>query len=88
MAGLHKRPLQTPAVGVFCGDAQLIDDSILFVWSWGNEIHIWNSEKCELSQTLYSHEPKGLGILQDGLKVFDVCEDYAVTKSLCGHGSL
>jgi WD40 repeat protein len=71
LTGTHKVSFQTPARESFHGDAQLINDRLLFVWSRGEGIHIWDSKKAEVYQTLSVDKCYNIRISDDGSKVFD-----------------
>ena len=71
LTGLCKTSFQTSARKSFWGDAQLIDGRLLLIWGL-KDVHIWESEKGELSQTLGSAGSGGLRISGDGSKVFNV----------------
>ena len=75
LTGLCKTSFQTSVGDHFWGDAQLIDGRLLLIWGWKYIVHIWDSEKGELSQTLGSVGSAGLRISGDGSKVFNVCMD-------------
>jgi len=72
--GLCKESLQVPATNdTDFGDARLIDDKLIFVWHEDKKIHIWDTSKGELLQTLDelgSSWCEGLRISGDGSKVF------------------
>ena len=68
--GLSKGSFQTPAIEMSCGDAQLIDDKLLFIWSSHHLCHIWDSERGQLPEELDTVSPHGIRISGDGSKVF------------------
>ena len=70
--GLCKTSFQTPARNKFCGDAQMIDGRLLFIWGLKDGIHIWDSEQGELPQKSNSVHSSDLRISGDGSKVFDM----------------
>lgn len=72
LTGLCKTSFQTPARETFQGDAQLINDRLLFIWGWKGRIHIWDSEKGEFPKTFNSERSLGLRISGDRSKVFNV----------------
>jgi len=70
LTGLCKTSFQTPAKGSTWRDAQLIDGKLIFIWREHKKIHIWDTEKGELLQTLDAPEIRGLRISGDGSKLF------------------
>ena len=55
-------------------DAQLIDGRVIFVWEEDNKIHVWDTEKDEILQTLDAHLSYGLRISGDGSKIISLGE--------------
>ena len=70
--GLCKASFQTPATRAFWGDAQLIDGRLLFIWSYENNCHIWDSVGGEFPQVLGTVDLYGVRISGDKSKVFIV----------------
>ena len=70
LTGICKTSFQTPATDWTQRDAQLIDGRVILVWYTNNKVHIWDTEKGELLQTLDAPWPSGLRISGDGSKVF------------------
>ena len=70
LTGLCKASFQTPAQGDIWRDAQLIDGKLIVTWYEDEQIHIWDTEKDELLQTLDQSECSGLRISGDGSKLF------------------
>ena len=72
LTGLYKKSFQTSARRVAFGDAQLIDDRFLVVWSSENIIYIWDSREGEHPKNLCSNSSLTLGvkISEDESKVF------------------
>jgi len=72
LTGLCRSSFQTPAKGYFSRDAQLINSKVIFVWYEYTDrtIHIWDTEKGELLQTVVVSHFMGLRISGDGSKVF------------------
>ena len=68
--GLCKASVQIPGSDFNWGDAQLIDGRLIFVWHYNRRIHIWDTEKGELLQTLDAPGCRGLRISGDGSKLF------------------
>ena len=77
--GLCKATFQIPdARNVFFGnsDAKMVDGRLIFVWFKHNSIHIWDTEKGELLQSLdMVSECRGLRISGDGSKIFFLDEE-------------
>ena len=71
LTGHCKASFQTPAKGER-RDAQLIEDRLILVWYLEQKIHIWDTEKGKLLQTVYAPSCTGLRISGDGSKVFCV----------------
>jgi len=70
LTGLCKTSFQTPVEGNCKRDVQLIDGRLILVWLGDEKVHIWDTEKGELLQTL---DTSGWGVLRisgDGSKVF------------------
>ena len=67
--GICKASFQTSARDWSFRDAQLIDGRVIFVWHNDCKIHIWDTERGELLQTLDTTEPNGLRISGDGSKI-------------------
>jgi len=70
LTGLCKASFQTPAEGGCQRDAQLINGRLILVWFKDKKVHIWDTEKGELLQTLDASEWEVLRISGDGSKVF------------------
>jgi len=71
LTGLCKSSIQTPAtVNIYKGDAQLIEGRLIVVWHAEKKIHIWDTEKNELLQTVDSSNARHLRISGDGSTVF------------------
>jgi len=71
--GLCKASFQTPARSnnyLAERDAKVIDGRLIFVWYEDGKIHIWDTEKGELLQTLDTSWLRGLRISGDGSKIF------------------
>jgi WD40 repeat protein len=71
--GLCKASFQTPATrSKLLGkrDAKLVDGRLIFVWHEDEKIHIWDSGKGEVIQSLDTLDCRGLRISGDGSKVF------------------
>jgi len=73
LTGFCRESFQTPASGETWRDAQLVDGRLVVVWHKDKKIHIWDTEKCELLQTLVAFECRGLRISGDGSKLFCLC---------------
>jgi len=71
LTGICKASFQTPAEGD-TRDAQLIEGRLILVWfvEEEGEIHIWDTEKDELLQTVYTSQVDSLRISGDGSKIF------------------
>ena len=67
--GLCKASFQTPGTREF-SDAKLIDGRLVFVWYEDDKIHIWDTGKEELIETLDTSGCIGLRISEDGSRVF------------------
>ena len=72
LTGLCRSSFQCLANGYTCSDAQLINSKVIIVvYKFADEeIHIWDTEKGELLQTVVAPKSKGLRISGDGSKVF------------------
>ena len=70
--GLCKASFQTTATWKFYGDAQLIDDRLLFIWGYNDKCHIWDTVRGEFPQVLDTVDPYGIRISGDRSKVFTV----------------
>jgi len=70
LTGLCKSSFQTPAKGSTFRDAQLINSRLIFIWHEDKKIHIWDTEKGELLQTVDVSKSEGIRISGDGTKVF------------------
>ena len=81
LTGLCKASFQTPAEG-WARDAQLIDGRLIFVWYAEGKIHIWNTEKDELLQTVDTPTLHGLRISGDGSKVFGETQESIQSWSM------
>jgi len=70
--GICKTSFQSPAGNSRYKDIQLIGGRLIFVWHGNEKIHIWDTEKGELLQTVDapSSELEDLRISGDGTKVF------------------
>ena len=81
--GLCKASFETPAKGTW-RDAQLIEGRLIHVWWENGNIHIWDAEKKELVQTIYTSvlDTNGLRISGDGSKVFCLSEKLILTGSI------
>jgi WD40 repeat protein len=76
--GICRKSFQTPAKGRRQGDAQLIDDVLIFIW-WADErIHIWDAEKGELIRTVNApgENVMSVRISGDGSRVFCLDKDF------------
>ena len=72
LAGLCKASFQIPVINPIMDDVHLIDGKLLYAWSKGGKIHIWDSQKGKWPQTLNSDHSVGLRISGDGSKIFNV----------------
>ena len=75
--GVCKASFQTPAGRAknwSQRDAQLIDGRVILIWYKKGKIHIWDTEKDELLQTLDASSPKGLRISGDRSKIISLGE--------------
>jgi len=72
LTGICKTSLQSPAGNSRYKDIQLVDGRLIFVWHGNEKIHIWDTEKGELLQTVDAPSGKleDLRISGDGTKVF------------------
>ena len=70
LTGLCRSSFQTPAKFYSNRDAQMINGKVIFVWCRGGKIHIWDTEKGELLQTVDGSWIRGIRIPGDGSKVF------------------
>ena len=69
--GLCKESFQTPARDFSMGDAQMINDKLIFIWYADGMINIWDVEKGELLLKADKlSRPKGLKISGDGSRLF------------------
>ena len=68
--GFCKSSFQTPAKDSYFGDVQLIEGRVILVWYAENTIHIWDTEKDELLQTVEMEQCYKLKISGDGSKIF------------------
>ena len=76
--GLNKESFQTQATKAKAWsqrDAQLVDGRLIFVWYEGDKIHILDTEKGKLLQTLDAPSPCGLRISGDGSRVFSLSKE-------------
>ena len=75
LTGSHKASFQTPA-GDCWRDVQLIEGKLITVWHKDSQLHIWDTNKSELVQTIDIPPSKlrGLRISGDGSKVFCLTE--------------
>jgi len=73
--GHCKASFQTPAKDHTWGDAQLIEDRLIFIWCDENQIYVWDTEKDELLQTVVTPDVCGLRISEDGSKVFCLTDE-------------
>ena len=83
--GACKASFQTPAGKAELlsqRDAQLIDGRVIFVWYKDGKIHVWDTEKAELLQTLDTSEPSGLRISGDGSKIISLCRGFIQAWSM------
>ena len=70
--GVCKASFQTPAGRSnrwTTKDAKLIDNRLIFIWYKDDKIHIWDTEKGELLQTVDTTLPRCLRISGDGSKI-------------------
>jgi len=79
LTGLCKASFQTPAEGDCKRDVQLIGGRLILVWFKDKKVHIWDTEKGELLQTLDASEWGVLRISGDGSKVF--CLDRKLIRA-------
>ena len=79
LTGLCRASFKTPAGDHPWRDAQLIEGRLILVWYAEKKIHIWDTEKEELIQTMNTPESSGLRISGDGSKVF--CLAYKSIQS-------
>ena len=70
LTGFCESSFQTPAKDSDFGDAQLIEGRVILVWYVEDKIHIWNTEKEELLQTVKMEQCYDLKISGDGSKIF------------------
>jgi len=70
LTGLYKTSFQTPARGDMWRDFQLIDGRLICIWHENYKIHIWDTGKGELLQTLDGSGYGGVRISGDGSKIF------------------
>jgi len=70
LTGLCKTSFQTPAKDDNWRDAQLIDGRLILVWLKVKKVHIWDTGKGELLQSLDGPEWGTIRISGDGSKVF------------------
>jgi len=77
LTGLCKASFQTPAKS--WRDVQLIDGRLIVTWHKDKQIHIWDTEKDELLQTLDTPGCGGLRISGDGSKLF--CLDNGILQA-------
>jgi len=75
---LLQASFQTPAKGKR-RDAQLIEDRLILIWYAEEKIHIWDTEKGKLLQTVDAPSCNSLRISGDGSKVF--CLGYNSIQS-------
>jgi len=82
--GICRASFQTPAKGSYCGNVQLIDSRLIFVWYIDRDIHIWDLEEGELLQTVYTHGDKlrDLRISGDRSKIFCLYYTYIQAWSM------
>ena len=69
LTGLCRATFQTPASGSL-RDVQLVDGKLILVWHESEKIHIWDTEKGELLQTVEVPDCQSLKISGDGSKIF------------------
>ena len=83
--GTHKASFQTPAGDIEYQsrrDAQLIDGRVIFVWHKYGKIHVWDTEKAKLLQTLDTSPPNGLRISGDGSKIISLGQKFIQAWSM------
>jgi len=81
LTGCCKASFQTPAKGKR-RDAQLIEDRLILIWYAEEKIHIWDTEKGKLLQTVDAPSCTGLRISGDGSKVFCVGDEVIQSWSI------
>ena len=81
--GICKAFFQTPAGNSWTRrDAKLIDNRLIFVWYDDDKIHIWETEKGKLLQTLNAPELCDLRISGDGSKIICLSERFIKAWSM------
>jgi len=75
LTGHCKSSFQTPAKGKTHRDAQLIEGRLIFVWHAKEKIHIWDTEKNELLQTVNTPDADDLRISGDGSNIFCLTQE-------------
>ena len=60
----------------------MIDNKLIFVWSRYNRVHIWDTNKGEIIQTLDASQCLGLRISGDGSRIFFLGEDFIQVWSI------
>ena len=72
LTGVCKASFQTPAGKSNAWtkrDAKLIDNRLIFIWYKAGKMHIWETEKGQLLQTVDTTSPRCLRISGDGSKI-------------------
>ena len=85
LTGLCKASFQTPVETYHWRDVQLIDGRLIMVWYQNQTIHIWDINKGEFIQIVYTPLPglQGLRISGDGSKVFCLTRKSIQAWSIC-----
>ena len=79
--GLCQETFQIPdAEGLWegCGDAQIIDGRLIFVWYNGGGMHIWDTKKDKLLQSLDVPLSIGLRLSGDGSKILSLDQSPSI----------
>ena len=82
LTGLYRSSFQTPVTPYCYRDAQMINSKVIFVWCENGKIHIWDTEKGELLQTMDTSECWGIRISGDGSKVFCLATGFIQALSM------
>lgn len=85
LTGLHKASFQIPVKGFYEREAWLIDDRLIFAWYTGEKIHIWDTKKGKILQTVDASSDYwtvSLRISGDGSKVFLLDGEYVQAWSI------
>ena len=80
--GICKETFNTPAKRVLCGDAEVVDNRLIFGWCTGRELHLWDTAKGEKGALLQTVDTRSdlktmsLRISWKGSKVFLLDHNY------------